>query len=93
MKLSYTIHNWSGRDWSAFCAAAEDARMQGVEIDTVQNPIFRSRTSPTSPEMAVSARRAMTHRQLDIPVVGMGGVTTAEDVEALQAEWKGAASC
>ena len=73
MKLSYTIHNWSGRDWSAFCAAAEDARMQGVEIDTVQNPIFRRRTSPTNPEMALSARRAMTHRGLDIPVVGTVG--------------------
>ena len=45
MKLSYTIHNWSGRDWSAFCAAAEDARVQGVEIDTVQNPIFSAASS------------------------------------------------
>ena len=82
MKLSYTIHNWSGRDWSAFCAAAEDARVQGVEIDTVQNPIFRHRTSPTNPEMALSARRAMTHRGLDIPVVGTAGDFTdpaAED--------------
>ena len=81
MKLSYTIHNWSGRDWSAFCAAAEDARMQGVEIDTVQNPIFRRRTSPTNPEMALSARRSMTHRGLDIPVVG-----TVGDFAAPQAE-------
>ena len=24
MKLSYTIQNWPGREWSDFCAAARD---------------------------------------------------------------------
>ena len=70
MKLSYTIHNWPRRDWAAFCAAAKETRIQGVEIDTVQNPIFRSPASPTNPQMAMTAKRQMAHDGLDIPVVG-----------------------
>ena len=49
MKLSYTIRSWPRWDWAGFCDAARDARIQGVEIDTVQNPIFRSPASPTNP--------------------------------------------
>ena len=59
MKLSYTIRNWSGQDWAGFCTAAVDAKLQGLEMDSVRNPALTSRSSPTNPELAVAARRQL----------------------------------
>ena len=81
MKLSYDIHNWPGRDWSGFCDAARDARLQGVEIDTVANPVLRRRSSPTSPEMAMAVKRGMARMGLDIPAVGTEGDFTDPQAE------------
>ena len=70
MNLSFTIHNWPGMDWEQFCAAAADARLQGVEMDTVDNPIFQTRMSPTNPELAVAAHRQLVGQNLTIPCIG-----------------------
>ena len=70
MNLSFTIHNWPGMDWNQFCAAAADARLQGVEMDTVDNPIFQTRMSPTNPELAVAAHRQLVGQNLTIPCIG-----------------------
>ena len=70
MNLSFTIHNWPGMDWNQFCAAASDARLQGVEMDTVDNPIFQTRMSPTNPELAVAAHRQLVGQNLTIPCIG-----------------------
>ena len=81
MKLSYTMHNWPGRDWADFCAAAAETRLQGVEMDSVQNPVFCARTSPTNPELALSAKRSLTRQDLSVPCIG-----TDVDFAAPQAE-------
>ena len=70
MKLSFSIHSWSDMDWGQFCAAAADARLQGLEIDQVTNPIFRRRVSPLNPELAVAARRELVGHGLEVPCVG-----------------------
>ena len=70
MKLSYTIRNWPGRDWAAFCAAAAGSNLQGVEMDSVANPIFCQRTSPTNPELALSVKRSLARQDLTIPCIG-----------------------
>lgn len=70
MNLSFTIHNWPGMDWNQFCAAAADARLQGLEMDTVDNPIFQTRMSPTNPELAVAAHRQLVGQNLTIPCIG-----------------------
>ena len=46
MKLSYSIHGWSGGDWAGFCAAAAETHVQGVEIDSVHNQVLQTKTSP-----------------------------------------------
>lgn len=82
MKLSYSIHNWPDRDWGAFCVAAAESRLQGVEIDSVRNPVFHTHSSPTNPDLALAARRALVRQNLAIPCVGTEGDFTAEESTA-----------
>lgn len=69
MKLSFTIQGWPQMDWNQFCAAAADSRLQGLEIDSVRNPIFQKRMSPVNPELAVAARRQLVGQGLEISCV------------------------
>ncbi len=69
MKLSFTIQGWTGMDWSQLCAAAADSRLSGLEIDSVRNPIFQQRISPTNPVLAVAQRRQLMGQGLEIPCV------------------------
>ena len=73
MKLSYSIHGWPNRDWAGFCAAAAETRVQGVEIDSIHNPIFQTKTSPINPEMALSNRRSLSRQNLEIPCLAVAG--------------------
>ena len=82
MKLSYSTRGWAGKDWFDFCAAAASTGVQGVEIDSVRSPAFCQRTSPTNPELAVSAKRRMVQQGLDIPCVG----TAADFTDAAAAD-------
>ena len=76
MKLSYTIRHWPDLDWGRFCAAAADARLGGLEIDSVKNPILTGRTSPTNPELAAAARRQLADQGLTVPCIGVEGDLT-----------------
>ena len=71
MKLSFTIRHWPRMDWARFCQAAVDAGLQGLEIDTVKNPLLTVRSSPTNPELAVAARRELAGQDLTVPCVGV----------------------
>ena len=71
MKLSFTIRHWPRLDWARFCQAAVDAGLQGLEIDTVKNPLLTVRSSPTNPELAVAARRELAGQDLTVPCVGV----------------------
>ena len=71
MKLCYSIRRWASRDWQQFCWAAADAGLQGLEIDSVRNPIFTVRNSPTNPELAVAARRQLSELGLSVPCIGV----------------------
>ena len=73
MKLSYSIHGWSGGDWAGFCAAAAETHVQGVEIDSVHNQALQTKTSPINPEMALSARRSLSRQGLEIPCIAVAG--------------------
>ena len=77
MKLSYTIRGWKGRDWPQLCAAAVDTRLQGLEIDSVENPIMQQRMSPINPELAAAAHRRLAEQALTVPCIG-----TARDFAA-----------
>ena len=81
MKLSYTIRNWPQQDWAGFCTAAVDAKLQGLEMDSVRNPALTSRTSPTNPELAVAARRPLMGQNLTIPCVGVEADLTSPAAE------------
>ena len=81
MKLSYTIRNWPQQDWAGFCTAAVDAKLQGLEMDSVRNPALTSRTSPTNPELAVAARRQLMGQNLTIPCVGVEADLTSPAAE------------
>ena len=63
MKLSFTIRHWPRLDWAQFCQAAVDAQLQGLEIDTVKNPLLSVRSGPINPELAVAARRELADRK------------------------------
>ena len=71
MKLCYSIRRWASRDWQQFCWAAADAGLQGLEIDSVRNPIFTVRNSPTNPELAVASRRQLSELGLSVPCIGV----------------------
>ena len=73
MKLSYTIRHWPDLDWGRFCAAAADARLSGLEIDSVRNPVLTGKNSPVNPELAAAARRQLADLNLSIPCVGVEG--------------------
>ena len=62
MKLSYTIRHWAGLDWSRFCAAAADAKLGGLELDSVKNPALGGKSSPANPELAAVVRRRLAER-------------------------------
>ena len=53
MKLSFSIKYWDNLDWSRLCRAASDARLGGLEIDSVKNPALTVRNSPLNPELAL----------------------------------------
>ena len=80
MKLSYTIRGWKGRDWPQLCAAAADTRLQGLEIDSVANPIMQKKMSPVNPELAAAAHRRLAEQGLTVPCIG-----TARDFAAPEA--------
>ena len=44
-------------DWQAACQAASDAKLHGLEIDSVKNPLLTAKNSPTNPELAADPRR------------------------------------
>ena len=71
MKLSYTIRHWAGLDWSRFCAAAADAKLGGLELDSVKNPALGGKSSPANPELAAAVRRQLAEQGLSIPCVGV----------------------
>ena len=71
MKLSYTIKNWPNMGWDRFCQAAVDAKLSGLEIDSVRNPALTVKNSPTNPELAVAARRDLAAQKLSVPCVGV----------------------
>lgn len=48
MKLSFSIKYWNRLDWSRACQAAAGAKLGGVEIDSVRNPLLAGRSSPTN---------------------------------------------
>ena len=73
MKLSFSIQNWNGLSWGDFCAVAQDVRLQGVEICDVNGPAFQGKASPTNPELAAAARRALIRQGLSIPCVDTVG--------------------
>ena len=80
MKLSFSIKYWEKMDWPAACQAASDAKLNGLEIDSVKNPRLTVRNSPTNPEMAVAARRQLAAADLSVPCVG-----TASDLMSSEA--------
>ena len=73
MKLSYTIRHWPDLDWGRFCAAAADAKLSGLEIDSMRNPVLTGKNSPANPELAAAARRQLADLNLSIPCVGVEG--------------------
>ncbi|MBR7189267.1 MAG: TIM barrel protein, partial [Clostridia bacterium] len=73
MKLSFSIQNWNHLGWSDVCAAALDARLQGIELFDVDGPVFRGKSSPTNPELAAATRRHLTNQGLSLPCVDTVG--------------------
>ena len=82
MKLSYSIRHWSNMDWGQLCTAAVDAKLGGLEIDSVRNPLLTAKNSPTNPELAVAARRQLLGQGLAIPCVGVEADLMDQEGEA-----------
>ena len=70
MKLSFSMKYWSEMDWPRACQSAEDANLNGLEIDTIKNPRLAMRNSPVNPELATAARRQLAAKDLSIPCIG-----------------------
>ena len=69
MKLSFSIQNWNTLRWHDLCAAAEEIRLQGVEIYDVNGPAFQGKDNPANPELAQIAKRALNRQKLCIPCI------------------------
>ena len=72
---------WTKLDWSAACQAASGAKLSGLEIDSVKNPLLTVRNSPTNPELAAAARRRLAAKDLTVPCVGTAADLTAPEAE------------
>ena len=81
MKTAFSIKYWNALDWAQACQAAAGAKLSGLEIDSVRNPVLTTRNSPTNPELAAAARRQLAARDLSVPCVG-----TAADLMGQEAE-------
>ena len=81
MKAAFSIKYWNALDWAQACQAAAGAKLSGLEIDSVRNPVLTTRNSPTNPELAAAARRQLAARDLSVPCVG-----TAADLMGQEAE-------
>ena len=81
MKLSFSMKYWTKLDWSAACQAASGAKLSGLEIDSVKNPLLTVRNSPTNPELAAAARRRLAAKDLTVPCVGTAADLTAPEAE------------
>lgn len=68
-------------DWAAACQAASDAKLNGLEIDSVRNPSLTTRNSPTNPELAVAARRQLAAKDLSVPCVGTESNLMSQEAE------------
>ena len=68
-------------DWQAACQAASDAKLHGLEIDSVKNPMLTAKNSPTNPELAAAARRQLAAKDLTVPCVGTAADLTASEAE------------
>ncbi len=69
MKLSFSIQNWNGLEWSDFCATAAEVRLQGLELYNVKDARFSRKDSPVNPELAAATRRSLIRQNLSIPCV------------------------
>ena len=79
MKLSFSMKYWSQLDWPQACQAASDAKLNGLEIDSVKNPSLQTKNSPANPELAVAARRQLAAMDLSIPCIGTAADLAAQD--------------
>ena len=68
-------------DWQAACQTASDAKLHGLEIDSVKNPLLTAKNSPTNPELAAAARRQLAAKDLTVPCVGTAADLTASEAE------------
>ncbi|MBQ8973563.1 MAG: AMP-binding protein [Clostridia bacterium] len=79
MKLSFSIQYWKDIDWQGFCAAATDAKLNGVELYDIRGTVFQGKGSPTNPELAARTRRGLTNQGLSIPCIDTVGDFDAPD--------------
>ena len=79
MKLSFSMKYWSQLDWPQACQAASDAKLNGLEIDSVKNPSLQTKNSPANPELAVAARRQLAAMDPSIPCIGTAADLAAQD--------------
>ena len=86
MKLSYTIRGWRDREWPQLCAAAAGTHLQGLEIDSVKNPVLQKKMSPLNPELAVAAHRRLTEQGLTVSCIGTSCDFAAGDAAGELAE-------
>ena len=40
MKTAFSIKYWNALDWAQACQAAAGAKLSGLEIDSVRNPVL-----------------------------------------------------
>ena len=79
MKLSFSIQNWNRLSWNELCAAAVDARLQGIEPYDIAGPVFRGKGGPANPELAGATRRGLINQGLSLPCVDTVGDFTDPD--------------
>ena len=86
MKLSFSIQNWSRLDWGELCAAAVEARLQGLELYDIAGAVFRSKSGPANPELAAATRRRLVNQGLALPCLDTVGDFTDPGFERELAE-------
>lgn len=81
MKISFSTYGWTTPSWTDFCNTAKSLQFQGVEIDSINGPLFADRGAPFYGATGAKTARDTYSSGLSIPCIGFDG--NIADTESL----------
>ena len=69
MKLSFSTKGWHNASFAELCAAANDLKLDGIELHNVRGTLFTDRNSAFRDQTASATLRELYEKRLSLPAV------------------------